>query len=82
MNIVDVNNNIILNEETCVSDLIGNNLNDNHTAFLGKVGSHQKLDLFLICYNCVFLASDPTTSWSFNVSINVYKWVDIKITCL
>jgi len=63
-----------------VSDIIGKNFSSSHTAFIGKCGNHPSVDLFLVTYDCVVLASDPGKTWAGSLTdVWVNKWVDVRI---
>ena len=67
-------------EEKTVFDIVGSNLGRLHTAFIGHIGHNKgSSELFLVCFNCIMQANDPTQTWSCDAPITIEKWVDIEI---
>jgi hypothetical protein len=51
------------------------------TSFVGKVGTGPKNALYLVSYDSVILAKDPTLVWdSASCLLVVREFVDVKIT--
>ena len=67
------------NEQLRVENITGLNFNNARSAFIGKAGFMKEDDLFLVCYNCVLLASEPRATWIDQASISITKWVDVEI---
>ena len=49
-----------------------------HTAFIGTWGKREKVELYLITYDEIVLASDPSTAWS-HTKGTVVRFCDVVI---
>ena len=65
-----------------LKDLIRKNFNNSRTAFIGKCGTKDE-GLFLITYECIVLAEDPSQTWNCDgCEIKVIRFVDVNITVI
>jgi len=59
-------------------------INDGKTAFIGRHEDYPRHDhkLFLVNYNCIVLADDPSFTWDTACHWKVDRWIDIEINAL
>ena len=60
------------------SALIGDNLRDDRTAFIGTCGSGEH-GLYLVTYDCIVKADDPENTWSGSCPLTADEFVNITI---
>ena len=66
---------------TTLGEITRNNFHNLRTAFIGNIGNYV-YELFLVNYDSIMLARDPSCTWSFErrIDISIERWVDITIT--
>ena len=67
-------------EKPTVDEVLKEAYQTNKTAFIGRCGYGPPNSLYLIIYDCIALASDPSFVWTSVASVIIDKWVDIEIT--
>ena len=80
MNIVKKENGALEVLELKLEDLCFINFDDTKTAFIGRCHNGPENALYLVAYDVIALAEDPSKTWGCKTyPVYVYKFVDIEI---
>lgn len=66
-----------------VGDLIGDNYQDLHAAFIGQCGDGPAHALYLATYSAVVLLSNPRCTWELpGCPVSVTRFVDLRVSAI
>ncbi len=68
--------------EVKAGDIIGDNFDQRHTAFIGRVFGKREDHLYLVTYSNITTANNPKSTYNHETKFLITKWVDIEITIL
>lgn len=62
-----------------ISDLTGDNYNEEKNAFIGQCGDGPSNALYIVAYDNIILAKNPRKNWSSPCDVHILRFVDIDI---